>query len=59
MSATAEALPTPTARWDLSALFSGMDDPKIETSPCGRSLRAKRADAFEKAYRGKLEEKKG
>src|SRR5579863_387337 len=52
MSAIAEAVPPPTARWDLSALFSGLDDPKIDAA--WKEL-AVRADAFEKNYRGKIE----
>lgn len=51
MAATAE-ISTPQVRWDLSALFSGMDDPKIEQTwtSC-----MQRAAAFEKTYRGKIE----
>src|SRR5579871_5519212 len=52
MSATAEAIPPPTARWDLSALFSGIDDPKIDTA--WERLKA-RAAAFDSAYRGKID----
>ena len=44
-------LETPAVRWDLSALFSGMDDPRIE-----REWTAAEAgvEAFEAAYRGKV-----
>ena len=42
----------PTERWDLSDLFSGVDDPKIATT---WDEVFKRADAFEAAYRGKIE----
>lgn len=38
-------------RWDLSDLYSGIDDPRIDRHLT--SLR-KRAQAFEKAYRGKI-----
>ena len=46
------ALETPKVRWDLSALFSGPDDPKVEES--WRRAEAG-VDAFEQAYRGKVE----
>ncbi len=51
MVATAELSP-PQVRWDLSALFSGMDDPKIDLTwaECGR-----RADGFAAKYRGKID----
>lgn len=51
MAAAAE-LATPQVRWDLSALFSGIDDPKIDHT-WDRCM--KRAEAFEAAYRGKIE----
>lgn len=51
MSATAE-LPPPTVRWDLSALFSSIDDPKIEKT---WQQGIERAKAFEERYRGKIE----
>lgn len=51
MAATADLAP-PQVRWDLSALFSGMDDPKIEETWASCM---KRADEFEKAYRGKID----
>ncbi|MHB8637440.1 MAG: M3 family oligoendopeptidase [Fimbriimonadaceae bacterium] len=52
MSAIAEAIPPPSARWDLSALFAAPTDPKIDA--LWQSLK-KRASAFEKAYRGKID----
>jgi oligoendopeptidase F len=52
MAATAE-ISTPQVRWDLSALFSGIDDPKIEQTWI-RCM--ERAGAFEKAYRGKIDD---
>lgn len=45
------AIETPKVRWDLSALFSGMDDPKVE-STWGK-VEAD-VEAFEKAYRGRV-----
>src|SRR5712691_5691203 len=51
MAAAAELAP-PQVRWDLSALFSGMDDPKIEQT---WSRCMARAEQFEKTYRGKIE----
>ncbi len=50
MAATAEISP-PQVRWDLSALFSGIDDPKIEKTWAMCMARAK---AFAEAYRGKI-----
>jgi oligoendopeptidase F len=50
MSMTQELAP-PQVRWDLSALFSGIDDPKIEQT--WSSLMAQ-ADAFGSNYRGKI-----
>lgn len=46
-----KTLAPPAVRWDLSALFSGIDDPKIEAT-WDEAL--KRAKAFESTYRGKL-----
>jgi len=44
-------LEPPTVRWDLSALFSSLDDPKIEET----WLKAnERADAFADRFRGKV-----
>lgn len=51
MSATHEAAP-PAVRWDLSALFDGIDDPKIERS-WNRAM--ERAAAFEAKYRGRID----
>lgn len=50
MAASADIAP-PQIRWDLSALFSGIDDPKIEQTweECTR-----RSKAFEQKYRGKI-----
>lgn len=45
-------LAPPQIRWDLSALFSGMDDPRIEET-WTRCM--DRARAFESHYRGKIE----
>ncbi len=49
-----EAIPleTPKVRWDLSALFSGPEDPKIEAS--WKSAEGG-VDSFETDYRGKVE----
>lgn len=52
MSAVAESVPTPTARWDLSALFSSPDDPAIDAT--WEALRQS-ADAFEHEFRGEIE----
>ena len=52
MSATAQAIPPPTARWDLSALFSGTTDPKLDA--VWKELNVRSA-AFEKAYRGRID----
>src|SRR5882724_9863408 len=51
MSATQE-LEYPKVRWDLSVLFSGMDDPKIDET-WTRAMA--RCEAFETAYRGKID----
>lgn len=53
MSATHEIAP-PQVRWDLSALFSGMDDPRIEET---WTTAMARADAFAETYRGKIDSK--
>jgi oligoendopeptidase F len=42
----------PPVRWDLSALFASIEDPKIDAS---WKLAHERADAFATAYRGKIE----
>jgi oligoendopeptidase F len=49
--ASAPAMAAEGIRWDLSALFSGIDDPRIE--PHWQALHA-RADEFEAKFRGKL-----
>lgn len=46
-----EMLAPPAVRWDLSALFSGIDDPRIEATWKEAIDRAK---AFEAKFRGKL-----
>lgn len=51
MSATQELAP-PQVRWDLSALFSGMDDPRIEET---WNTAMRRADTFAEKYRGKID----
>lgn len=51
MSASAAPAP-PQVRWDLSALFSGVDDPEIEETWTQSHARA---DAFAEKYRGKIE----
>ena len=51
MSAPAETLRPPTDRWNLTALFSGVDDPKIDSA---WSDLMSRAEAFDKAYRGQI-----
>ncbi|MFI5385172.1 MAG: M3 family oligoendopeptidase [Fimbriimonadales bacterium] len=51
MSATAEIGP-PQVRWDLSALFTGMDDPNIEQT-WNRCMQ--RAGDFERNYRSKID----
>lgn len=50
MSAAGTIAP-PQVRWDLSTLFSGVDDPKIEAL---WSSLLTRADAFAERYRGKI-----
>lgn len=51
-SMSAGELAPPQVRWDLSALFSGMDDPKIEAT---WQEGLARADAFAEKYRGKID----
>jgi len=51
MSATQELAP-PQVRWDLTALFSGMDDPRIDQT-WDKAMAD--AEAFEAAYRGKID----
>lgn len=51
MSAAQEIAP-PKVRWDLSVLFSGLDDPKIEQ--VWQKAHAD-ADAFDARYRGKID----
>ncbi len=48
----ATTLAPPTARWDLTSLFSGPDDPRV---PAAWSDLARRADEFAERYRGKIE----
>ncbi|MBA3726050.1 MAG: hypothetical protein H0W86_06260, partial [Armatimonadetes bacterium] len=48
---TATETTYPKVRWDLSALFFGIDDPKIEKT---LEWASKEADAFSEAYRGKI-----
>ena len=50
--AASPTLPKPAVRWDLSDLFSGIDDPRIESS---WTEAMSRADAFEKKYRGRID----
>ena len=47
----AAPLATPAVRWDLSALFSGPDDPQIEAEWAAAEGGV---EAFEKAYRGRV-----
>jgi len=51
MSASA-SLDTPKVRWDLSSLYSGFDDPRIDQA-WDKAMRD--ADAFETDFRGKIE----
>lgn len=51
MSSTTPLRP-PQVRWDLSALFSSMDDPKIAST---WDLLDRRAEAFESEYRGHID----
>ena len=52
MSATLPEKAMPNARWDLSALFSSMDDPAIEIA--WQDLH-RRADEFQARYRGRID----
>ncbi len=47
-----ETLDSPKVRWDLSALFSGMDDPRIEEIWITSQ---KQAQLFAETYRGKID----
>ena len=47
----ATPLQTPKVRWDLSALFSGLDDPRIEAAWTAAEASA---DLFAEEYRGKV-----
>ena len=47
----AEEIASPRVRWDLSALFKGMDDPKVEVT--WRKLMSD-ADAYAAKYRGRI-----
>jgi oligoendopeptidase F len=49
---TTQELAPPPVRWNLSALFAGVDDPKIDQT---WSTLLARADAFEASYRGKID----
>jgi oligoendopeptidase F len=49
---SAAPLAPPSARWNLSALFSGVDDPKIVETWAELQ---NRADAFAEAYRGTID----
>jgi len=51
MSSKTEIRP-PQVRWDLSALFASLDDPRIEQS---WQEALERADRFDKRYRGRIE----
>lgn len=51
MSATAIEIEPPKVRWDLSSLFSSMDDPRIAS---GWASATRAADAFAAKYRGKI-----
>ncbi len=48
----AEELAPPAVRWDLSALYSDLDDPRIQETWDEAN---KRADRFAETYRGKIE----
>lgn len=50
-SMSAAAIEPPQVRWDLSVLFAGIDDPKIEATWAEIDRRAK---AFAETYRGKI-----
>jgi oligoendopeptidase F len=49
--ATAMAFAAEGVRWDLSALFEGLDDPKIDAT---WATCHERADRFDRAYRGRV-----
>lgn len=51
MSAPTQDLTPPQVRWDLSALYSGIDDPRIEAT---WKEAHRRADAYAAKYRGKI-----
>lgn len=51
MAMSTKTLEPPKVRWDLSALFSGMDDPRIEAT---WDLAGTRARSFAEKYRGKI-----
>lgn len=51
METTTAPLESPKVRWDLSALFSGFDDPKIEATWVKAEAES---DAFAQKYRGKI-----
>jgi oligoendopeptidase F len=53
MSAILDLQP-PQVRWDLSALFSGLDDPKVDEA-WDKAMAA--ADRFAETYRGKIDAK--
>jgi oligoendopeptidase F len=50
--AASPTLPPPSVSWDLSTLFSGIEDPKIEQT---WSTAMRQADEFAQKYRGKIE----
>lgn len=50
--AVSTTLPPTTAQWDLSVLFSGIDDPRVEAT---WNAANERADVFEATYRGKID----
>ena len=52
MSAATQEPAAAGVTWDLSALFSGIDDPKIDQT---WATMHERADAFAEKYRGKIE----
>lgn len=52
MSATLTELTPPTARWDLTCLFSDLNDPRIETHWTGVEARV---EEYAAKYRGKIQ----
>lgn len=52
MSTASAGLEPPSVRWDLSALFGGLDDPRIEET---WSWANQEADGFANQYRGAIE----